>query len=458
MKKNRVVPAREATELFRGLGQDFALIHNPSFVHPEYEVVPLARKISHPKDGIIAVVMDMDGTTTTTEELCIHSLEFMVRAISGRPTKSEWAGLDHKRDYPHIIGNSTTRHVEFLINRYADAIKPDEMRQSYLHAALWTVILADDQDRVAQVRQNLFHLGCGEMLRDRQLEELIRQQRFPPDEAPALVNEFLLRYGGAFRADSPGDMVRAAIDIYYQRYHEILEMIKRGEGEQLSRDLLGAPHKHLIEPMPGIGISLALLKGWLGEEAGGLHASLLGEMKRKSAATPVVDLGGPERLQRLGMYCERHPLRIAVVTSSISYEANIVMSEVFRVLKEQVMSWDISTKRKEMIYDKFSSYQNVYDGFVTASDSNEIRLKPHRDLYSIALHQLGIPKRNFHRVAGFEDSESGTIAIRAAGIGLCIAVPFAKTSGHDFDAASHVLPGGLPEAVLAHNLFMNIRR
>lgn len=71
---------------------------------------------------------------------------------------------------------------------------------------------------------------------------------------------------------------------------------------------------------------------------------------------------------------------------------------------------------------KAFNYLGFYDAFITATDSNEIRLKPHRDLYSIALNQMGIASKDFNKVLGLEDSESGTFAIRAAGVGLCCAV------------------------------------
>ena len=54
-----------------------------------------------------------------------------------------------------------------------------------------------------------------------------------------------------------------------------------------------------------------------------------------------------------------------------------------------------------------------------------------------------------------EDSESGTIAIRAAGIGVCVAVPFADTTGHDLTAATYILHGQLPETILAYNCFLD---
>ena len=119
----------------------------------------------------------------------------------------------------------------------------------------------------------------------------------------------------------------------------------------------------------------------------------------------------------------------------------------------QITDWPVASE----IARHFRSPDDVYDAVITASDSSEIRLKPHRDLYSIALHAVGVAPVDFNKVVGFEDSESGTIAIRAAGVGLCVAVPFSDTAGHDFAAAAHVLPGGLPQAILQHNLFLQPR-
>jgi len=151
-----------------------------------------------------------------------------------------------------------------------------------------------------------------------------------------------------------------------------------------------------------------------------------------------------------------NPVRTAVVTSSIFYEADIVMNELFSAFREQVSKWKLSPSVKKTVLEKFSSYSSYYDAVITASDSNEMRLKPHRDLYSLALHKLGIKPSDFDKVIGFEDSESGTIALRSAGIKLCAAVPFAQTSGHNFSAASVILKGGLPEAIIKHNLFLKL--
>ena len=152
-------------------------------------------------------------------------------------------------------------------------------------------------------------------------------------------------------------------------------------------------------------------------------------------------------------FAER-PLKVGVVTSSICYEAEVVLGEVFKVVREQVSAWPCSDAEKRPVLEAFADFMGYYDGFITATDSSEMRLKPHRDLYSLALYRLGVNKRDFDKVASFEDSESGTVAIRAAGVNLCVAVPFYGTEFHDLAAACHTLPGGLLEAMLEEGMFL----
>jgi len=211
----------------------------------------------------------------------------------------------------------------------------------------------------------------------------------------------------------------------------------------------------IMEPVEISAELLALIKGWLDEGTESLFDELVETIPDNASCGEIQDQ--KDNFLRLCKIFQKKPLKVAVVTSSIEYEAKIVLKQVFRVLQKQIEKWEISKSLKEILLQQFSDYSNIYDGFVTASDSSEIRLKPHRDLYSIALHQLGIPKENFDQVIGFEDSESGTIAIRAAGIGLSCAVPFADTSGHDLSAAVFILDNGLPEAILKHNLFLKAR-
>src|SRR5262249_503007 len=122
-------------------------------------------------------------------------------------------------------------------------------------------------------------------------------------------------------------------------------------------------------------------------------------------------------LLRAATRFQNAPLRIAVVTSSIRHEADIVLGELFSQLRETVTNWPVSGSTRERLARKFKSPASYYDAMITASDSSEIRLKPHRDLYSIALHRLGIAPEQFDCVLGLEDSESGLLAIRAAGVG-----------------------------------------
>jgi len=427
--------------------ETFAVIRNPEGIFPPLEYVPLAEKIDSPLQQLKAVVCDMDGTTTTTEGLCIHSLEYMVRKITGTMDTRVWKGLDPVKDYPHIIGNSTTRHVEYLIETYGNRIIQDELKQSFLKAALWFLLMGRDERRNSEVRQNLITLNCKSFL---EFSETIKRETLDPENAWQKLNNNILK--NCF-TDSQSlsftQTVKMAVDIYYQRYHEILAAIGRHEAVP-GLDNSSA----LIEPMPGIGIYLALIKGLLGEEIEKMIPLLKKAYKEKSGCPWKEEEKLSHKLVQVSCTFEKDPAKIAIVTSSIFYEARIVMTQVFNILQQQAELWPLSAERKSRILKTFDAYENVYDAFVTASDSNEIRLKPHRDLYSIALHQMGIHKNDYNKVIGFEDSESGTISIRAAGVGLCCALPFHETKGHDLSAASVVLHGGIPETILKYFAFI----
>jgi len=453
MKKFIHLPA--VPPLLEKLSQEYSVVKNPDYVFPPYEIYPLAAKIQEPLHKISGVVMDMDGTTTTTETLCIHSLEYMIRKVTHRMTAADWEGLDPKQDYPHIIGNSTTKHVEYLVEKYRDLIDLDALGHAFLSAVFWLLIQGKDQNRKEEVLNNIQNLGLQDLLRDKRTQEIIEGRiKLQTD----IIDRFVTSHRSIFSEIDFSNMVRACIDIYYQRYHDILAKIQQGKGEEISRELIPSKGAHLIEPMPAIGIYLALLKGWLREEL--VHfADFLVEEWKKCDPTGSKNMNVTQikkSLKYLGSYFQEQPAKVAVVTSSIFYEADIVLNEVFRILQNEASRWPISEEKKNQIIRHFDTYKNYYDAFVTASDSSEIRLKPHRDLYSIALHRLGIAKNNFHEVIGFEDSESGTIAIRAAGIGMCIAVPFSETANHDFTAASLVLRCGIPEALLRYHGFLKI--
>lgn len=457
MKENRKIVLKEdALNILGALGEEFAIVHNPDYVHPEVELYPLANKITGPLDSIAAVLMDMDGTTTTTEELCIHSLEFMIRRMSNRLDKSVWGGLDHNEDYPHIIGNSTTKHVEYLIRKYQTSFIIEHSQKAFLHSALWTLILGKDKQRQEDVRNNLNNLNLSGLLEDPKYLELKKSKVFAKKDENIITDYFFEKYSNDFSEFGFNEFVRIGIDIYYQRYHQILERMKQGEGQLISEELFNDKDKHLIEPMPGVEIFLPMVKGWLGKDVEFLFEEMIDCYEVKSGEN--FNRENLEQVKadlvKVSSFFENSPAKVAIVTSSIFYEADIVIAEVFRVLCSRFEKMNLPEAKKQFLKNKFSDYKNFYDSVVTASDSNEIRLKPHRDLYSIALHQVGIPKDKFRNVIGFEDSESGTIAIRAAGIGLCVAVPFAQTSGHNFEAATFICKGGLPETLLKHKLFL----
>lgn len=453
MKSESIISVSRAGQLYRQLGKEFIVIKNPEYIHPSFEICPLAPRITAPVPKLSAAVMDMDGTTTTTEFLCISSLEKMVRLITNRPEKSTWAGLDPVTDYPFIIGNSTTKHVEFLVKKFLNAIQPEALKQAYFQAALWTLTYGQDEERRRAVIDNLVNLGCQGLLSDQAVRAFLKEKKNDSSRLSGLVTTCREKYGADFRMATTTDFVRAGIDIYYQCYHQILDQIKCGNSAELTLRYASDSAKNLIEPMPGIGEFLALVKGWLNTSIRDLVPGLRKYLAQTNPRAHVPD-DIEQRLTALGRYFARHPLKIAVVTSSIFYEADVVMTEVMRILRQQINTWPIDDTQKALLRDKFSDYRQVYDAVVTASDSSEIRLKPHRDLYSLALHRLGIPKTKFNQVIGFEDSTSGTIAIRAAGIGLCIAVPFAATKHHDLRAAAFTVPAGLPEVLLSRELFL----
>lgn len=410
--------------------QFFAKIPNPASVFPEFEIVPLARPRTHFDEPPLAFLMDMDGTTTTTEVLCIHAMEHTIRQAMGE-NGTGWSGLDPQKDYPNIIGNSTTRHVEYLVKTYGDSFRQKTLQDHFLQAANWTMKHGKDPKRIEETTHHCRKFGVSFS------EEGVDMKLTKPT-----IQTF-------------NEQVLACIDIYYRRYHEILAAIENNDRQFLESIPGIDTGKSLIEPMPGVAVTLALMKGLPGEEAKKLAEPLIQSSSFLKPGDNVSITQAGDILSKLANFFAKKPVKVGLVTSSIRYEAKIVLQKVFQEIQKEVQSWPLSGSTKKMLLQQFDSFHNYYDAFVTASDSSEIRLKPHRDLYSIALQTMGIPPTNFDRVAGFEDSESGTVAIRAAGVGLCTALPFAETGNHNFDAATVIAQGGLPEVLIHHNLFLS---
>ncbi len=421
----------------------FAEVHNPSYVFPAIEYYPLAPPLKHVNELKVAL-MDMDGTTTTTEVLCIHSLEMMLRKMSGKMSRDDWQGVDHDKDLQHIIGNSTTKHVEYLLIKYKDLICEMHAFESFIQAVAETLKHGQDETRKDEVTQNIRKLGLKGILND--------------IHSGTGVDKLITKYRKHAGEIAFAMLVNIGIDIYYATYHHILGQLKAGESDAVRKEVSGFSGLtgKLIAPMPGIPLMIPLVKGWLGNEAAHFGEQLIEDYQQKTERSvnnehkPLII----KKLAILGEYFERSPAKVGLVTSSIAYEADIVIREVIKDMADTITNSPLSSVRKEHILHAYEDYHRVYDAFVTASDSSEIRLKPHRDLYSIALHRTGLSPADFDKVLGFEDSQSGTIAIRAAGIGCCIAVPFAQTASHNLEAATHILPGGIPEAIIDHSLFI----
>lgn len=445
--------ARTATRLITELGDEFAVVRNLSHVFPPYDIYALAPGQTHVCTGLKAAVMDMDGTTTTTEPLCINALETMVGRISGHMDDAGWSGLDPEQDYPHIIGNSSTRHVEYLLQAYGDTIAPSLFMEAVVQAAAWTIGFSPDRSRVQDLESMLAVLGIASLREDSRFVALTKSSRHDGAAEKGIITALATELAHHYPANDFPRLTRAGVEIYYQRYHELLAAVAAAKGAPLPAYIRAPADGLLIQPMPGIGVFLALVSGALGDDASRCYAYLAAHLRKLGIAVSDASTG-EEELRTLGNHFGSNPAKIALVTSSIAYEAEVVLGEVFRQLCDEVRGWDVPDDTIQRLQTCFQSPHGFYDAIITATDSCEMRLKPHRDLYSLALGRLGLHPDEFGDVVGFEDSESGTIAIRAAGIPVACALPFHMTTGHIFQAATHTCPGGLPQVILEKQCFL----
>jgi hypothetical protein len=328
------------------------------------------------------------------------------------------------------------------------------LTQAFIEAVAWTLACMTDAGRRRTVIENARHCGLGEMLND--LRDLVAHGPMEPQDVARLVQPLVARYGPAFQPGHESQLVAAVLDIYYMRYHSILQQIQRGAGDKLARELLAGRASHLVAPMPGYDVFVPLIKGWLGPEIDALYEPLREHLlaRPELGHTPAeLDRCRP-RLVRLAEHFQTKPAKLALVTASIAYETHACMDEVMRVTAQQVRQWPVPAECRDRIAERMAERDRVFDGFVCASDTWEARLKPHRDLYSLALYQMGVPKDEYRLCVGLEDTEPGIIALRAAGVGCAVALPNRDTSRQNYAAATEVVQGGLPELMLARNLLL----
>jgi hypothetical protein len=316
------------------------------------------------------------------------------------------------------------------------------MKEEFLLAAHWTLTRGMDLIRKKEVEENLAICGLKEAVRD--------------IETGITEGGLLEKYTDRLPVSGFNEQVAWGIDIYYQEYHHILKRLSDGESKSVKKLVFGTElsTKNLIAPMPGIPVFIPLIKGWLGRDARLLLPDLLGHIPEDELTLFGTLKEMENRLVKLAENFAKRPASLALVTSSVFYEAKIVITELLRVMSEYIAGTQLPESKKSFILQQFSSYGNVYDAFVTATDSSEIRLKPHRDLYSIALRKIGLNPSDFNKVIGFEDSQSGTLAIRAAGVGCCIALPFEGTRNHKLEAAVDIPKWGIPEVLLSKGLYL----
>jgi len=430
----------EAQSELTAMGEEFACIENAPGVFPPCEIVPLGAKFSHLDGPPAAIFLDMDGTTTYTEPLFLHDVEEVVRRGTGWKTKAAWAGINPERDYPNIVGYSTQRNLEYLYASVGHAIRPD----LFFDEAMKALIFLAERDVPEDIRTRV-----DTMTRTFGMETWPRHAGDPARraaEGDALIREAVLRY------PSVGQEMFAqfGLMIFYADYIDILERVNRGDGAAVSEMIYGDPAVPAINAMPGVALLCALAKGWLPESC----ALELARAVRN--ARPDMSLADdlPETLATLCRAFRDNPVPVALVTSSGSFETNLVLQAVFRALREEVAGWEIDGDARSRILAGFECHRRYFDTIVTCDDVIEGRTKPFRDPYTLALARLGLDGRHAPRVIGFEDTEAGITAQRGAGIGIPCAVPIEHTLSQDFSGAAYVLKNGVIEAIVRHGLFM----
>ena len=435
-----------AQALLGELGEDFAVL--PSFpnTYPPYDIVPLAPKRTRLAGWPEAILLDMDGTLTSTEPLCLRALDEVLRLATGHGDDPDWRGLDPKRDYPHLIGNSTTTHVEYVMRTYADQIVPEELQRHALEAALWALAHGTDPLRSDEATRHIETYGLGELLEEDFVIELLSPDGWKSRRGKALRRTLLKDLSHAIPLETLAMRVCAGIDIYYRWWHGALhEFHCRKKSHAVD-----AAHPRLIMPMPGVGAFLAIVHGLLGTEAEALSPMLRANL----GETAPDDATARARLRAMGAAFAERPVQAAVVTAARYYEMESCLESAFDELLEEVNDWPVSNTCRQHVQASFEEKMFMFQDLVWANSPVELRLKPHRDAYTVALHGLGIEPDAYDRVLGIEDSCAGITALRAAGIGLAVAVPFEHSGQQDYSAASVVVKGGLPAVILQHGLFL----
>jgi beta-phosphoglucomutase-like phosphatase (HAD superfamily) len=386
---------------------EYVFVSGPPDSFPAGQLFPLAPKRLVLDEPPAAILLDMDGTLTSTEPIFLLAME---RALASMVHET-WEGLDSDVDHPALIGLSTTENIRYLSNRYGHLLSMERFEDSIR----WTC------SRLACHQPDTHLRVCAEQLLGIDLFESLAANRRGSSLLPGLLANEMFRQN-------------AARLVFDHEYHSLLH----GASE------LSQAHPVSIEPLPAVGLLLAIVKGLLGPEAAAL-SSLTEDGGGDVGASS-------ETLASLGACFARWKPPVGLVTSSSHREASIVLDHLFRHLRDEVRQWPIPASIQQAVLGAFSAPESYFNIVITASDCPEMRLKPQRDLYSLALYGLGLEPQQFQRVIGVEDTEAGVIALRAAGVSVACALPLPESQGQDFRAASCVARGGMAELLVVHRL------
>ena len=263
MSNTLTVHVPDSPDVVQYNGEVFLRVPTPLGRPALYVLPPVPREF----DKIDSVVMDMDGSSTDTEKLVLRAMRDMVREILQDP---EFRFADKTEtddgDYPHIIGDSTTNHVRYLLSKYGPRVDDRKLSAGYLRALR--------RHREVKSRFDLmdrdFVSGDRKVFEDAVLRELLSSSTMPRDCADRTALQLTDKYNVRM------DRLQGAIDIYYANYHVILEGIRDGSVKEA-----------LIEPMPFLAEFLSICKK-LGVKLGLVTSSV---EKEAQIVMPIVFKG-----------------------------------------------------------------------------------------------------------------------------------------------------------------------
>jgi beta-phosphoglucomutase-like phosphatase (HAD superfamily) len=439
---------QQATDHLQSLSTEFTVIENYGVAFPPFDVVPLAPKFPRPSGPLRALLMDMDGTTTLTEDLCIHAHQQVLRDVTRRADGiSNMSDLCPEKDYPYIIGTSASANVAYLLTNYGHHIVPESLRLAFLRASVWNLNDQRDPIRRAEAETTLRICGGDRLLHTSEFTDLLVLTALDALPREEQIHAKLRGLDVALEFRTEEQIGRALLEIYYEHLHGHFAAIRRGEGARVAREVYGDDTRPAIAPLAGVGLALALARGHMAEYPAETIA--MAEQLAGRSATPEEQ----QALATAAVNFQQQPVLVGLVTSSGYYEARTILLEVFRGLRIEVAKWPVPQALRDTLAEAFQSPEHYYDAIITADESHEIRLKPFRDLYSIAARSLNLDAAALRNTVGFEDTWAGVTAMRTAGVGIPCAVPFEGSKSHDFSLASHVFEGGVPQAILKHALF-----